>query len=181
MQQEAAAGVAISAARLNQSVNAVDRLETLEAQRPAKAAHVAAAQLDLERCTVRAPFDGYVTNLNISEGQMASPGKPLFTLIDSRNWYVVANYRESDLRHIAPGHPVDVYLLGVPSRRFAGVVESIGNGVQPDDANVAEGLPQIDHTLNWVHLAARFPVRIRVENPDPALFRMGATAISIVR
>lgn len=180
-QREAAAGELASEARLAESINTIDRLETLEAQRPARAARVAAARLDLERCTVRAPFDGYVTNLNISEGEMAKPGVPLFTLIDNRNWYVIANYRESDLKYIAPGHPVDIYLLGVPARRFEGVVESIGNGVVPDDANVANGLPQIDHTLNWVHLAARFPVRIRVENPDQGLFRMGETAISIVR
>lgn len=181
VEQEAAAGIAASQARLVQSENSVDRLETLEAQRQSKAARVAAARLDLERCTVRAPFDGYVTNLNISEGQMAKPGIPLFTLIDNRNWYVVANYRESDLRYITPGHKADVYLPGRPDHRFEGVVESIGNGVSPEDSATANGLPQIDHTLNWVHLAARFPVRIRIEHPEAGLFRMGETAISIVR
>jgi len=180
-QREATAGEVASEARLAQSINTIDRMETLEAQRPARAARVAAARLDLERCIVHAPFDGYVTNLNISEGEMAKPGVPLFTLIDNRNWYVIANYRESELKYINTGHHVDVYLLGVPARRFDGVVESIGNGVVPDDANVSDGLPQIDHTLNWVHLAARFPVRIRVQNPDQGLFRMGETAISIVR
>jgi multidrug efflux system membrane fusion protein len=105
----------------------------------------------------------------------------LFTLIDARKWYVVANYRESELKYITPGMHVDLYLMGNQSRRFDGVVESMGNGVSPDDTNMNNGLPQIDHTLNWVHLAARFPIRIRVVNPDPALFRMGETAISIVR
>jgi multidrug efflux system membrane fusion protein len=156
-------------------------LDSLLAQRPAKAAKVAGARLDMERCTVVAPFDGYVTNLNISEGEIAKPGIPLFTLIDARKWYVVANYRESELKYIAPGMHVDLYLMGNQSRRFDGVVESMGNGVSPDDTNMNNGLPQIDHTLNWVHLAARFPVRVRVVNPDPALFRMGETAISIVR
>lgn len=181
LEQEAAAGIAASNAHLEQSENSVDRLETLEAQRAAKAARVASAKLDLDRCTVRAPFDGYVTNLNISEGQMAKPGVPVFTLIDNRNWYVVANYRESELRYIAPGHRADLYLLGRPGLRFEGVVESIGNGVQPEDSNTANGLPQIDHTLNWVHLAARFPVRIRIVHPEAGVLRMGETAISIVR
>jgi multidrug efflux system membrane fusion protein len=181
MKTEAEAGVAISQAKLNEGIHAVDRLDSLLAQRPAKAAKVASAKLDLERCTVVAPFDGYVTNLNISEGEIAKPGVPLFTLIDARKWYVVANYRESELKYIAPGKHVDLYLMGNQSRRFDGVVESMGNGVSPDDTNMNNGLPQIDHTLNWVHLAARFPIRIRVVNPDPALFRMGETAISIVR
>jgi len=180
-QQEATSAIEASNAHLSQSINSIDRQETLEAQRTAKAARVAAARLDVERCTVRAPFDGFVTNLNISEGEMAKPGVALFTLIDNRNWYVVANYRESDLRHIAPGRPVDLFLLDSPSHHFEGVVESIGTGVAPDDANVQNGLPQIDHTLNWVHLAARFPVRIRVLQPDTRYFRVGATAVSIVR
>jgi multidrug efflux system membrane fusion protein len=181
MKTEAEVGVAISQARLDEGIHAVDRLDSLLAQRPAKAAKVAGARLDLERCTVVAPFDGYVTNLNISEGEIAKPGIPLFTLIDARKWYVVANDRESELKYIAPGMHVDLYLMGNQSRRFDGVVESMGNGVSPDDTNMNNGLPQIDHTLNWVHLAARFPVRVRVVNPDPALFRMGETAISIVR
>lgn len=181
MKTEAEVSVAISQAKLNEGIHAVDRLDSLLAQRPAKAAKVASAKLDLERCTVVAPFDGYVTNLNISEGEIAKPGVPLFTLIDARKWYVVANYRESELKYIAPGMHVDLYLMGNQSRRFDGVVESMGNGVSPDDTNMNNGLPQIDHTLNWVHLAARFPIRIRVVNPDPALFRMGETAISIVR
>ncbi|MDR3735124.1 MAG: HlyD family efflux transporter periplasmic adaptor subunit [Acidobacteriaceae bacterium] len=181
MQRETEVGVAVSQARLSESIHGIDRLDSLVAQRPAKTAKVDSAKLDLERCTVVAPFDGYVTNLNISEGEMAKPGVPLFTLIDARNWYVVANYRESELKYITPGKHVDLYLLGNSSRRFDGVVESIGNGVSPDDSNTSNGLPQIDHTLNWVHLAARFPIRIRVENPDPSLFRMGETAISIVR
>ena len=181
MKTEAEVGVAISQAKLNEGIHAVDRLDSLLAQRLAKGAKVASAKLDLERCTVVAPFDGYVTNLNISEGEIAKPGIPLFTLIDARKWYVVANYRESELKYIAPGMHVDLYLMGNQSRRFDGVVESMGNGVSPDDTNLSNGLPQIDHTLNWVHLAARFPIRVRVLNPDPALFRMGETAISIVR
>jgi membrane fusion protein, multidrug efflux system len=181
MQREAEVGVDVSQAKLNQSINAIDRLGSLLAQRPSKAAKVDNAKLDLARCTVVAPFEGYVTNLNISEGEYAKPGVPVFTLIDTRTWYVVANYRESDLKSIAPGRHVDLYVMGNSSRRFDGIVESIGNGVSPDDANLNNGLPQIDHTLNWVHLAARFPIRIRVENPDPALFRVGETAVSIVR
>ena len=181
VQKEATVAVAASQARLHQSAHSVDTLDSLAAQRPAKAAKVASARLDLERCTVVAPFTGYVTNLNISQGEYAKPGVPLFTLIDTRKWYVVANYRESELKSIAPGKHVDLYLMGNSTRRFDGVVESIGFGVSPDDFGLSNGLPQIQHTLNWVHLAARFPVRIRVLNPDLALFRIGETAVTIGR
>jgi len=178
---ESKISVTASEARLEQSVHAVEILDTLLAQRPAKAAKVSDAQLNLERCTVRAPFDGYVTNLNISEGEYAKPGVPIFTLIDNRTWYVVSNYRESELKAIRPGKHVDVYVMSQPSRRFDGIVEGLGFGVAPDDTRLNNGLPDIEHTLNWVHIAARFPVRIRVQNPDTALFRIGETATTIVR
>ena len=179
--EESKISVAASRARLEQSEHAVELLDSLLAQRPAKAAKVSDAQLNLERCTVKAPFDGYVTNLNISQGEYAKPGVPIFTLIDNRTWYVVSNYRESDLKSIRPGKHVDVYVMSQPSKRFDGIVESLGFGVAPDDTRLSNGLPDIEHTLNWVHIAARFPVRIRVQNPDPALFRIGETATTIVR
>lgn len=175
------AQIAESHAHLSESISAVDTLESLMAQRPAKGALVDAAQLDLDRCRVVAPFDGYVTNFNISEGAYATTGKPVFSLIDRRSWYVLANFRESELRHIEPGRHVDVYLMSHPDRRLSGVVESTGHGVFPEDGKVDAGLPSIDKTLNWVHLAARFPVRIRLDQPDLSLVRMGETAVSIVR
>jgi multidrug efflux system membrane fusion protein len=180
-QDQAGAAASESAARLGQAIHAVDRIETLLSERPAKAAKVDSARLDLERTRVVAPFDAYVTNMNISEGAYARPGSPLFTLIDTRNWWVIANYRESKLKNIRPGMHVDVYVMSHPDRRFNGVVESIGYGVFPEDGAVTGGLPNIERTLNWVHLSTRFPVRVRVQDPDPALFRLGETAVTVVR
>jgi multidrug efflux system membrane fusion protein len=105
----------------------------------------------------------------------------MFTLLDMRNWFVIANYRESKLKYMKPGMHADIYLMGHPDHRYSGTIESIGYGVLPEDAGVSEGLPDVDRTLNWVHLSARFPVRIHVDNPDPQAFRMGETAVSIIR
>jgi multidrug efflux system membrane fusion protein len=170
-----------SKAKLSQATHVVDTPDILESQRPALAAKVERARLDLERSRVVAPFDAYVTNLNISEGAYAHPGSAMFTLIDARTWWVVANYREGKIRNIHVGSKVDVYLMGHPGRKFDGVVQSLGYGVFPEDGNVTDGLPNIQRTLNWVHLSTRFPVRILIQNPDPTLFRIGATALTIVR
>ena len=178
---EATSLAAEQEAKLGQAIHTIDTVDTLESQRPAKAAKVESARLDLERTRVVAPFNAYVTNMNISVGAYAHPGGPLFTLIDTRTWYVVANYRESKLKNIHLGDHVDLYLMGHPDRRFNGTVESIGYGVFPEDGAVAGGLPNIDRTLNWVHLSSRFPVRIRVLDPDPQMFRIGATAVTVVR
>lgn len=180
-QQEADDAASESRAKLGQSIHVIDTLDILESQRPGLAAKVDRARLDLERCRVVAPFDAYVTNMNISEGAYARPGTPMFTLIDTRKWWVVANYREAKVRNIRIGSPVDVYLMGHPEKRFTGLVESIGYGVFPEDGSVVAGLPNIERTLNWVHLSSRFPVRIRIQNPDPDLFRIGATAVTVVR
>jgi membrane fusion protein, multidrug efflux system len=180
-QREADDQASESRARLGQSVHVVDTLDILESQQPGLAAKVDRARVDLERCRVVAPFNAYVTNLNISVGAYALPSTPIFTLIDTRKWWVIANYREGKVKSIRIGAPVDVYLMGHPDRKFRGLVESIGFGVFPEDGSVAAGLPNIERTLNWVHLSSRFPVRIRIQNPDADLFRIGATAVTVVR
>jgi multidrug efflux system membrane fusion protein len=170
-----------SQSRLGEARHTVDNLVTLMAERPNRAAKVEQAELNLQWCYVRAPFDGYVTNMNISQGAYAHVGTPLFTLIDTGTWWVLADYRESKLKYIQPGMHVEVYLMEHPTRRFDGIVDSIGRGIFPEDGGVTDGFPAVDRTLNWVHLSARFPVRIRIVNPDPNLFRVGATAITVVR
>jgi multidrug efflux system membrane fusion protein len=130
---------------------------------------------------VRAPFDGRVVNLDIAQGEYAATGRHLFTLIDTRAWYVIANFRETALKGIRPGMAAEVYLMSDPRRRFGGTVQSIGFGVFPQEGgSSSSGLPQVPRSINWVRVAQRFPVRIRVENPPPELFRIGASAVALI-
>ena len=74
--------------------------------------------------------------------------------------------------------------MSKPDRRFLGFVESIGFGVTPDADVIGtfqSGLPDVQRTLNWVYLASRYPVRVRVENPEPELFRVSESAVVIIR
>jgi multidrug efflux system membrane fusion protein len=179
--QAAGANLEASESKLGEAQHTVDTLDTLQAQRASRAAKVQQAELNLKWTSVQAPFDGYVTNMNISQGAYAHVGTAMFTLIDTSRWWVLANYRESKLKHIRPGQHVQVYLMDQPNRRFDGIVESVGRGVFPEDGATLNGLPNVDRTLNWVHLSARFPVRIRIVNPDSEVFRIGATAITVIR
>ena len=80
--------------------------------------------------------------------------------------------------------PADVYLLSEPGRPVRGTVESIGYGVAPDPdimGKFGPGLPDLQRTLNWVHLASRFPVRVRIYSPPEEAIRMGESALVIVR
>jgi multidrug efflux system membrane fusion protein len=167
-----------------QTQNAVTTLEPLINQRGAMAAAVKNAQYNLTNCRVYAPFNARVTNLTISEGAYAHVGQQMFTLIDARTWWAIGNFREGQLKSITPGMRADVYVLSKPSVRFSGVVDSIGFGVTPDPdviGTLQPGLPDVQRTLNWVHLSSRYPVRVRVENPTPELFRVGESAVVTIR
>ncbi|RKP47133.1 multidrug transporter subunit MdtN [Pararobbsia silviterrae] len=161
---------------------AVSGVEALVAQRGVLEADIANARLNLEYATVRAPFDGRIAGLKTSVGQYVSAQKPVFTLIDTRHWYVIANFRENELTHIRPGTRATVYLMSNTGQRFDGTVDSIGFGVDPQDGGEsANGLPNIQRSINWVHVAQRFPVKIRVEAPNADLFRVGTSAVAVLR
>jgi membrane fusion protein, multidrug efflux system len=174
-----------SKAQHEQAQHAVTTLEPLINQRGAKAAAVKNARYNLDNCRVYAPFDARVTNLTISEGAYAHIGQQVFTLIDARTWWAIGNFREGQLQHILPGMRADVYVLSRPNMRFAGVVDSVGFGVTPDPDLIGRidvgSLPDLQRTLNWVHLASRYPVRVRVEHPLPDLFRLGESAVITIR
>lgn len=87
------------------AASAVSGVDALVAQRAAVEADIALTKLHLEMATVRAPFDGRVISLKTSVGQFASAMRPIFTLIDTRHWYVIANFRETDLKIFAQVHP----------------------------------------------------------------------------
>jgi multidrug efflux system membrane fusion protein len=178
----ATAALAAEEQRLNQAQAALSTLATLIAQRPGGVAAVDLAALELSYCKVTAPFPGRVISLNISSGAYASAGIPVFSLLDTRKWYVIANFREGETGHMRPGTPVEIYLSAMSSRRFLGRVQGIGWAVEPtDEIDIPHGLPYVKRELNWVHIAQRFPVRIEIENPDPELFRMGASAVAIIK
>ncbi len=168
--------------KLNQARVALSSLATLQAQRPGTVATLGTAQLELSYTRIYAPFDGQVVGLNISEGAYAHAGVEVFAFLDSRRWYVLANFRERELQSIRPGMKVEIYLLSNPDRRFQGTVQGISPAVQSQEDNVEiKGLPFVKRDLNWVRIAQRFPVRIEIENPDPAVFRMGTTAVTTIK
>src|SRR3954469_23003154 len=156
---------------------------TLRAQREGAVAAINLEELHLSYCKVIAPFSGRVINLNISAGAHVTAGIPVFSLLDTSKWYVVANFREAEIRYMAPGSEAIVYLSSAPNQRFRGKVQGIGWAVKPEGEIdlPPSGVPYVKRELNWVHVAQRFPVRIEVENPDPNLFRMGASAVAIIK
>jgi len=156
---------------------------TLQSQREGALAAINLEELHLSYCKVIAPFSGRVINLNISAGAHVTTGVPVFSLLDTSKWYVVANFREAEIRHMAAGSEAIVYLSSAPNQRFRGRVQGIGWAVKPEGEIdlPPSGVPYVKRELNWVRVAQRFPVRIEVEDPDTDLFRMGASAVAIIQ
>jgi membrane fusion protein, multidrug efflux system len=183
-QQQSQASLEQSHEEATQSQHAINLLDPLLAQRGSRAAAIRTAQYNYDHCRVYAPFTARVTNLTISEGAYAHVGQQLFTLIDTRVWWVVANYRETQLRRIQPGMHADVWVMSKPDHHFDARVDSTGYGVTPDPATIGtitQGLPDAQRTLNWVHLASRYPVRIRISDPVSELLRIGESAVVVIR
>ncbi|HUA33030.1 MAG TPA: HlyD family efflux transporter periplasmic adaptor subunit [Candidatus Binataceae bacterium] len=178
----ARAAVANARSEVSRATNELGKYGDINARRKAAEAAAYKARLNVEYCYVKAPYDGYVTNLNIAVGQYANEGKEVLSLVDDRNWYVLANFRETFLANIRPGMRAEVFLLGYPNVRFRGRVEGVGWALFQDNGATVSGLPRVEPTLNWVRLAQRFPVRVTLEDRDARYpFRMGETAVVTIK
>lgn len=181
-QQQAARGIDQARHDQARAQDLLAQIGPVNARQQAAEAAVRSAELDVGYCWVRAPFNAYVTNLNIAVGEYARQGQQVFALVDNRAWYVLANFRETYMSSIKPGMEAEVYLLSYPGRPFRGVVQGIGWANHPDDGATVGVLPEVPRTLNWVRLASRFPVRILLEDRDPDRpFRMSTSAVVTIR
>ena len=160
--------------------NAVSSTKPLEEQLQGARVSLATAQRDLRLSVVRSPCNGRITALNVLAGEYASEGKPLFTIINTDRWYAVGNFRETELAGLVTGLHSTVFVLSYPNQPVRGVVESLGWGVTPDEGSDSGGLPRVPRSLEWVRIAQRFPVRILLDRPPPALMRVGATAVIVI-
>jgi membrane fusion protein, multidrug efflux system len=112
---------------VQQSRQFVGDTNTLIAQLDGARALVGQAERDLRNTVVRAPFDGRIVGVTTSVGQLVGPLKPLFTLINTSQWYIVADFRETQLGRIHPGERAMAYVMTSPKVTLHGVVESIGS------------------------------------------------------
>jgi multidrug resistance efflux pump len=140
------------------------------------------ARLNLEFTQVKAPVDGYVTNLNLRLGSQAVTNQPALALIDANSFWVHGFFRENSIEGIGVGDRAVVTLMSYPDRPLAGRVDSLGWGIFQQDGSSGENLlPNISPTFQWIRLAQRVPVRIHLDAlPDDIELRVGTTASVLV-
>jgi multidrug resistance efflux pump len=177
-----AARATLSKAQAGQEQAAAAQQQAMAAVKQAQAA-LATAQLNLERTEVRSPVDGYVTNLLVRVGDYASAGAPRLALIDSHSFWIDGYFEETKLPHVHLGDDVEIRLMsgGV---QLHGTVEGIARGIaEATDPTSADLLANINPTFNWVRLAQRVPVRVRIDMdrmPAGTVLVAGQTATLIV-
>jgi multidrug resistance efflux pump len=189
-QKGAVAGLAQSRASLNQAEATLAEVQAnLGAAGDANAsirkarAAFRQAELNLEFTQVRAPVDGYVTNLNLRLGSNAVVNQPALALVDVNSYWIVGFFRETTIENIRQGNPALITLMAYPDKPFEGTVDSLGWGIAQQDGSTGfELLPNVSPTFEWIRLAQRVPVRIHIEEvPEGVALRVGTTASVLVK
>ncbi len=114
-----------------------------------------AAELALEYTDVLAPIDGTVSNKKVEVGMMVQPGTPLFVIVPNDVW-IVANYKETQIRGMKPGMPVDIKIDTYPGKVFKGKIDSI----QRSSGAKASLFPPENAVGSFVKIVQRIPVKI---------------------
>jgi len=138
-------------------------------------------ELNLRRAVVRSPVDGAVTNVSLEPGDYVSTGKAVMALVDGETLRIEGYFEETKLPEIRVGDRVVVHLMGEP-QMLTGRVESIAAGIADSERSESDNLlASINPTFDWVRLAQRVPVRVKLENvpPDVRLV-IGRTATVVV-
>jgi multidrug resistance efflux pump len=140
------------------------------------------AKLNLSYTKVYAEVDGYVSNINFQIGSQASANKPILALVDVNSYWVFGFFREDAIPEVKVGDKAVVTLLAYPDTPLSGKVESIAWGISHSDGNPGNNLlPSVKPVFQWIRLAQRIPVRIKLDNiPENVKLRFGLTASVLV-
>ncbi len=156
---------------------------TAQAEVDAAQAELDVAHLNLQRATLYAPVNGYVTNLSLRAGDYVTAGQPRIALLDSDSFWIYGYFEETKLGGVHVGDPARIKLMGYDAL-ISGHVESITRGIQDQNGSTDRlGLQDVNPVFTWVRLAQRIPVRVHIDHvPDGLLLAAGMTcSISVGR
>ena len=147
----------------------------LEAQVAAAQAALRSAEIDLEHTVIMAPEAGQVSEVGVRLGQYVTNGTQLMSLVPSERW-VIANYKEAQTAHMAPGQAASFRVDALAGAKFSGRVEQLS----PAAGSEFSVLKPDNATGNFVKVPQRIGVRIAIDpnQPDFARLRPGMSVIS---
>ncbi|WP_299998326.1 HlyD family secretion protein [uncultured Cedecea sp.] len=153
-------------------------LEKAEATLSLAKAAQSAAELKLSYTKIYAPVNGIIGQKTIRVGSYANTGKPLLAIVPLDSIYILANYRETQLAHVAIGQTVDIRVDALPGHTFTGVVESIA----PASGNSYAAVAPSNATGNFTKIVQRLPVHIHLtpNQPEQEKLKVGMSAITTI-
>ena len=140
-------------------------------------ANLRQAEINLARTEIRSPVNGWVTNLQLRQGDYTATGQAVMSLVDSDSFWIDGYFEETALRSIKEGQPVKAWLLGY-REVLQGHVESVARGIVVANAAPGNGgLASVNPIFTWVRLAQRVPVRVQIDHvPADVRLVVGMTA-----
>jgi membrane fusion protein, multidrug efflux system len=175
--QEAEAGLADAETLVNKE-RQTQQLH--EATVKAITADIAYLQWQLDQTKILAPTDGTINNLTLRVGDQAVANQPLIGLVDAHAWRIIANYKESVIRHMQVDHTAWVWLDTYPWHIHRAYIQGIARGIsrRPTPNTL---LPYVEPTTDWIRLERRFPVTILLSDPTVAVtLHMGSDARTLI-
>lgn len=170
-------------ASLQEAIAKLGAAGNKNAQLRAAQSAVRDAELNLEFTEVRAPVDGYVTNLNLRLGRQTVVNQPALALVDKESFWIDAYIRETWIRRVSPGDKAVVTLMSHPDKPLSGTVDSIGWGIFQETGSTSQNLlPNVEATFEWIRLAQRIPVKVLLDDiPQSVVLRLGSTASVLIK
>lgn len=141
-------------------------------------AQLETAQLNLEFTNVKAPVDGYITNMKLQIGGQMVPNNPVLALVDIGSFWIHGYFKETQIKRVSDGDTAVIKLMSYGRQPLEGVVDSIGWGIAQSTGNPGvDLLPSVNPSFDWIRLAQRIPVRITLTDvPEDIVLRAGTTA-----
>jgi multidrug resistance efflux pump len=138
------------------------------------------AKVNLDRTSVYAPANGYITNLHLRIGDYVTPGQIKLSMIDSDSFWIAGYFEETKLPRIHLGDYARIKLMGV-GPEVEGHVESFSRGIaDPNAGGVGQGLANVDPIFTWVRLAQRIPIRIHIDRVPPEVKIVAGQTCTVV-
>ncbi|EPD5571738.1 HlyD family secretion protein [Vibrio parahaemolyticus] len=172
---------AVPVLTLNNLNNAV---ETAVANVELAKANIEEAKLNLDYTKIYAPTNGYITNLNLRVGSQVVANSPIVALIDEDSFWVEGYFKETDLVGVNPEDTAYVTLMMHNEVQLKGEIKSIGYGIAKQDGSTGNDLlPNVNPNFQWIRLAQRIPIKVKLDElPDDLQLRVGMTAsIKIIK
>ena len=172
--------------KLNDTTVTRQKLEQVETTTQQAEASYRQAQLDrelamlnLERSSIKAPVNGVITNFSLQPGDYVSAGSAITALVDTDSFYVSGYFEENKLERIRIGDPVVVDIMG-SKMQLKGEVEGIAGGIEDRERSDSSSLlANVSPTFNWVRLAQRVPVRVKLEDVPEGVRLVAGRTVSV--